>query len=304
LNTSLSMPGNMPGNAIGALIVDLPPLPDTNANPGERNQNGITGLGHVLAPGEIDVSHGTILYLEDVMVSFDGFRALNKLTLSIDVGELRCVIGPNGAGKTTMMDVITGKTRPDSGKVFLGQTFDLARMSEPVIARTGIGRKFQKPTVFENHPVWENLELAMKTDKGWLASLRSKLDRAAQARIEETLELIHLEADATRQAGELSHGQKQRLEIGMLLMQQPALLLLDEPAAGMTDHETMQLAELLNKLRGTCSMMVVEHDMEFVAALSGDTGRVTVMAEGSVLAHGTLDEVKRDEKVIESYLGR
>jgi urea transport system ATP-binding protein len=282
------------------LIVDLPPLPEIN----ERNQNGITGLGHVLEPGEIDVSHGTILYLEDVTVSFDGFRALNKLTLSIDVGELRCVIGPNGAGKTTMMDVITGKTRPDSGKVFLGQTFDLTRMSEPVIARTGIGRKFQKPTVFENHPVWENLELAMKTDKGWLASLRSKLDREAQARIEETLELIHLEADATRYAGELSHGQKQRLEIGMLLMQQPALLLLDEPAAGMTDHETMQLAELLNKLRGTCSMMVVEHDMEFVAALSGDTGRVTVMAEGSVLAHGTLDEVKRNEKVIESYLGR
>jgi urea transport system ATP-binding protein len=282
------------------LIVDLPPLPEIN----ERNQNGITGLGHVLEPGEIDVSHGTILYLEDVTVSFDGFRALNKLTLSIDVGELRCVIGPNGAGKTTMMDVITGKTRPDSGKVFLGQTFDLTRMSEPVIARTGIGRKFQKPTVFENHPVWENLELAMKTDKGWLASLRSKLDREAQARIEETLELIHLEADATRFAGELSHGQKQRLEIGMLLMQQPALLLLDEPAAGMTDHETMQLAELLNKLRGTCSMMVVEHDMEFVAALSGDTGRVTVMAEGSVLAHGTLDEVKRNEKVIESYLGR
>jgi urea transport system ATP-binding protein len=282
------------------LIVDLPPLPEIN----ERNQNGITGLGHVLEPGAIDVSHGTILYLEDVTVSFDGFRALNKLTLSIDVGELRCVIGPNGAGKTTMMDVITGKTRPDSGKVFLGQTFDLARMSEPVIARTGIGRKFQKPTVFENHPVWENLELAMKTDKGWLASLRSKLDREAQARIEETLELIHLEADATRYAGELSHGQKQRLEIGMLLMQQPALLLLDEPAAGMTDHETMQLAELLNKLRGTCSMMVVEHDMEFVAALSGETGRVTVMAEGSVLAHGTLDEVKRNEKVIESYLGR
>jgi urea transport system ATP-binding protein len=295
LITSLTSP-----DAYNALIVDLPPLPEIN----ERNQNGITGLGHVLEPGEIDVSHGTILYLEDVTVSFDGFRALNKLTLSIDVGELRCVIGPNGAGKTTMMDVITGKTRPDSGKVFLGQTFDLTRMSEPVIARTGIGRKFQKPTVFENHPVWENLELAMKTDKGWLASLRSKLDREAQARIEETLELIHLEADATRYAGELSHGQKQRLEIGMLLMQQPALLLLDEPAAGMTDHETMQLAELLNKLRGTCSMMVVEHDMEFVAALSGDTGRVTVMAEGSVLAHGTLDEVKRNEKVIESYLGR
>ena len=287
--------------AHNALIVDLPPIPPLHD---DSNLNGVAGLGHVPAPGEIDVSHGTILYLEDVTVSFDGFRALNKLTLSIDVGELRCVIGPNGAGKTTMMDVITGKTRPDDGKVFLGQTFDLTRMTEPVIARTGIGRKFQKPTVFENHPVWENLELAMKTDKRWFASLRARLDRAAQARIEETLELIRLQHHATRLAGELSHGQKQRLEIGMLLMQQPALLLLDEPAAGMTDHETMELAELLNTLRGSCSMMVVEHDMEFVAALSGDSGKVTVMAEGSVLAEGTLDCVKRDDAVVESYLGR
>lgn len=287
--------------AHNALIVDLPPIPPVYD---DSNLNGVAGLGHVPAPGEIDVSHGTILYLEDVTVSFDGFRALNKLTLSIDVGELRCVIGPNGAGKTTMMDVITGKTRPDDGKVFLGQTFDLTRMTEPVIARTGIGRKFQKPTVFENHPVWENLELAMKTDKRWFASLRARLDRAAQARIEETLELTRLQHHATRLAGELSHGQKQRLEIGMLLMQQPALLLLDEPAAGMTDHETMELAELLNTLRGSCSMMVVEHDMEFVAALSGDSGKVTVMAEGSVLAEGTLDSVKRDDAVVESYLGR
>ncbi|WP_250499799.1 urea ABC transporter ATP-binding protein UrtD [Caballeronia sp. GAWG1-5s-s] len=289
-----------------ALIVDLPPIPQAPgvSEPGHKNINVNSGLGHVLKPGEIDVSHGTILYLEDVTVSFDGFRALNELTLSIDVGELRCVIGPNGAGKTTMMDVITGKTRPDDGRVFLGQTFDLTRMSEPVIARTGIGRKFQKPTVFENHPVWENLELAMKTDKRWFASLRARLDRAAQARIEETLELIRLQHQATRLAGELSHGQKQRLEIGMLLMQQPALLLLDEPAAGMTDRETMELAELLNTLRGSCSMMVVEHDMEFVAALAGDSGKVTVMAEGSVLAEGTLDSVKRDEAVIESYLGR
>ncbi|MFC0397822.1 urea ABC transporter ATP-binding protein UrtD [Paraburkholderia rhizosphaerae] len=270
----------------------------------ERAYGGVAGMGHVAKPGEIDVSHGTILYLEDVTVSFDGFRALNKLTLSIDAGELRCIIGPNGAGKTTMMDVITGKTAPDSGTVFLGQTIDLTRMNEPAIARAGIGRKFQKPTVFEQHPVWENLELAMKTDKGWLASLRARLDRAAQARIEETLALIRLEGEARRLAGELSHGQKQRLEIGMLLMQQPALLLLDEPAAGMTDDETMQLAELLNHLRGTCSMMVVEHDMEFVAALAGDTGMVTVMAEGSVLAHGTLDTVKNDPNVIESYLGR
>ncbi|WGS50650.1 urea ABC transporter ATP-binding protein UrtD [Paraburkholderia sp. D15] len=272
--------------------------------PAETSLSGVANMGHAVVPGEIDISHGTILYLEDVTVSFDGFRALNALTLSIDAGELRCIIGPNGAGKTTMMDVITGKTGPDSGKVFLGQSIDLTRMNEPSIARAGIGRKFQKPTVFEQHPVWENLELAMKTDKGWWASLRARLDREAQARIEETLALIGLESEARRLAGELSHGQKQRLEIGMLLMQQPALLLLDEPAAGMTDDETMQLAELLNRLRGTCSMMVVEHDMEFVAALSGATGKVTVMAEGHVLAHGTLDEVKRDETVIESYLGR
>ncbi|GAB2920490.1 urea ABC transporter ATP-binding protein UrtD [Paraburkholderia jirisanensis] len=280
------------------------PISSVAEHADNRALSGVAGMGHVATPGEIDTSHGTILYLEDVTVSFDGFRALNKLSLSIDAGELRCIIGPNGAGKTTMMDVITGKTSPDSGKVFLGQTIDLTRMNEPAIARTGIGRKFQKPTVFEQHPVWENLELAMKTDKGWLASLRARLDRAAQARIEETLELIHLESEARRPAGELSHGQKQRLEIGMLLMQQPALLLLDEPAAGMTDDETMQLAELLNHLRGTCSMMVVEHDMEFVAALAGEKGTVTVMAEGSVLAQGTLDTVKNDANVIESYLGR
>ncbi|WP_322030569.1 urea ABC transporter ATP-binding protein UrtD [Paraburkholderia sp. J76] len=266
--------------------------------------SGVADLGHVVEPGAIDISHGTILYLEDVTVSFDGFRALNKLSLVIDAGELRCVIGPNGAGKTTMMDVITGKTAPDSGKVFLGQTLDLTRMNEPAIARAGIGRKFQKPTVFEQHPVWENLELAMKADKGWFATLRARLGREAQAKIEETLEVIRLESDARRLAGELSHGQKQRLEIGMLLMQKPQLLLLDEPAAGMTDDETMELATLLNRLRGSCSMMVVEHDMEFVAALAGEAGRVTVMAEGSVLAHGTLDDVKRDEAVIESYLGR
>ena len=266
--------------------------------------SGVADLGHVIEPGVIDTSHGTILYLEDVSVSFDGFRALNNLSLTIDAGELRCVIGPNGAGKTTMMDVITGKTAPDSGKVFLGQTLDLTRMNEPAIARAGIGRKFQKPTVFEQHPVWENLELAMKADKGWFATLRARLGREAQAKIEQTLEVIRLESDARRLAGELSHGQKQRLEIGMLLMQKPQLLLLDEPAAGMTDDETMELATLLNRLRGSCSMMVVEHDMEFVAALAGETGSVTVMAEGSVLAHGTLEDVQRDEAVIESYLGR
>ncbi|WP_255581534.1 urea ABC transporter ATP-binding protein UrtD [Cupriavidus sp. AU9028] len=267
-----------------------------------------TGLGRVLRPGTIDVSHGPILYLEDVTVQFDGFRALNRLSLSIDHGELRCVIGPNGAGKTTMMDVITGKTGPRnanvSGRVFLGQTIDLMRMNEPAIAQAGIGRKFQKPTVFEQHAVWENLELAMKADKHWWPVLPARLDAAGRARIEETLALTGLEGEAYRPAGLLSHGQKQRLEIGMLLMQQPQLLLLDEPVAGMTDEETMQLASLLNGLRGSCSMMVVEHDMEFVAALAGESGKVTVLAEGSVLAEGTLEAVKRDERVIESYLGR
>jgi urea transport system ATP-binding protein len=265
---------------------------------------GDAPMAHLVEPGAIDVTHGTILYLEDVTVSFDGFRALNGLSLTLDTGELRCIIGPNGAGKTTMMDVITGRTRPDRGRVFLGQTLDLTRMDEPSIARAGIGRKFQKPTVFEQHPVWENLELAMKTNKRWHATLRARLTRAAVGRIEETLSTIGLESQAWRPAGELSHGQKQRLEIGMLLMLQPALLLLDEPAAGMTDDETMALAALLDRLRGTCSMIVVEHDMEFVAALAGAHSRVTVMAEGRVLAQGTLDDVKRDEAVIESYLGR
>jgi urea transport system ATP-binding protein len=263
-----------------------------------------TGLGHFLKPGEIDVSHRAILYLEDVTVSFDGFKALKGLSLSIDEGELRCVIGPNGAGKTTMMDVITGKTRPSGGKVFLGQTIDLTKLDEPSIARIGVGRKFQKPTVFSSHPVWENLELAMKADKGWWPSLRARFVKADQHKVEEVLSLLRLESEAFRMAGDLSHGQKQRLEIGMLLMQQPRLLLLDEPVAGMTDQETMELAELLNRLRGTCSMMVVEHDMDFVAALAGKTGRVTVMAEGSVLADGTIDAVRNDEAVIESYLGR
>jgi len=277
---------------------------DTSLKRASADTGDITGLAHLNVAGEVDLSHGVILYLDDVSVSFDGFRALNKLSLSMDSDELRCIIGPNGAGKTTMMDVITGKTKPDHGRVFLGQTIDLTRLDEPRIARAGIGRKFQKPTVFEQHTVWENLDLAMHEDKRWFHTLRSKLTGTALAKIKETLGLVRLENEAHRQAGELSHGQKQLLEIGMLLMQEPRLLLLDEPAAGMSDHETAQLAELLNHLRGKCSMMVVEHDMEFVAALSGVEGKVTVMAEGSVIAEGTLDHVKRDERVIESYLGR
>jgi urea transport system ATP-binding protein len=246
----------------------------------------------------------SILYLEGVTVTFDGIRALNNVNLIIYEGELRCVIGPNGAGKTTMMDVITGKTRPDSGRVILGKDLDLLHLDEPVIASAGIGRKFQKPTVFERHLVWENLELAMKTEKRWYQSLHAKLTSETRDRIEATLRLTGLMQVAFRPAGQLSHGQKQRLEIGMLLMQQPKILLLDEPAAGMSDQETAQLAELIDSLRPTCSMVVVEHDMDFVAKLAGADGRVTVMAEGSVLVEGTLDQVKKDEGVIASYLGR
>jgi urea transport system ATP-binding protein len=259
-----------------------------------------TGLGHFLRDG-VDVSHGPILYLDDITVSFDGFKALNKLTLTVEAGELRCVIGPNGAGKTTMMDVITGKTRPDAGTAFFGQTIDLTRLSEPQIAHAGIGRKFQRPTVFENHSVFENLELAMKTDKSVWASVRAKLKTEALDRIAGTLELIKLEIEADRQAGLLSHGQKQWLEIGMLLMQEPSLLLLDEPVAGMTDEETQRTAELFKTLAGERSIVVVEHDMEFIASIANV---VTVLHEGSVLAEGSMDTVQNDERVIEVYLGR
>ncbi len=263
--------------------------------------SGTAELGHILKPGQLDLSHKVILYLEDITVSFDGFRALNKLSLTIDAGELRCIIGPNGAGKTTMMDVITGKTRPDEGTVFFGQTIDLTRLSEPEIAHIGVGRKFQKPTIFENHTVFENLELAMKTDKRVWRSLLALLDSAAGDRIAETLELIRLAAHADRLAGLLSHGQKQWLEIGMLLMQEPKLLLLDEPVAGMTDEETERTGELFLSLAGKHSLVVVEHDMAFVKQLGG---KVTVLHEGSMLAEGTLEEVQADQRVIEVYLGR
>jgi len=258
--------------------------------------------------GKIDSSHGDILYIENLQVSFDGFKAINGLNLYIRTGELRCIIGPNGAGKTTMMDVITGKTGPRNadvtGNVFLGQTIDLLKLNEPQIAQIGIGRKFQKPTVFETLKVWENLELARKTDKTWHMSISAKIDAETKYQISETLLKVGLESQAFDEAGLLSHGQKQRLEIGMLLMQKPELLLLDEPVAGMTDEETMKLVELLNALRGSCSIVVVEHDMEFVSALSGDHGTVTVLAEGSVLAEGTMEQIKSNPLVIESYLGR
>ena len=257
--------------------------------------------GRLITSDAVDTSHGPILYLEDVTVSFDGFKALNNLSLTVDRGELRCIIGPNGAGKTTMMDVITGKTRPDKGKVFFGQTMDLTRMREPQIAHAGIGRKFQKPSVFESHTVFENLELAMKTDKRARHSLFAELTPEQRRRIDEVLELIVLTSHADKLAGLLSHGQKQWLEIGMLLMQEPLLLMLDEPVAGMTDDETARTAELLQRLSGLHSIIVVEHDMDFVSAIAR---KVTVLHEGSVLAEGTMDKVQADERVIEVYLGR
>jgi urea transport system ATP-binding protein len=269
----------------------------SSLNPGSGSTSS---GGHLLRDG-VDVSHRAILYLEDISVSFDGFRALNKLTLTLDVGELRCVIGPNGAGKTTMMDIITGKTRPDSGTAFFGQTIDLTRLTEPQIAHAGIGRKFQKPTVFENHTVFENLELAMKTDKRVRASLRAKLDSHQRGRIAETLDHVRLSGAAAQLAGLLSHGQKQWLEIGMLLMQEPKLLLLDEPVAGMTDEETERTAELFLSLKGSHTLIVVEHDMEFVGRIAE---KVTVLHEGSVLAEDSLAAVQNNQHVIEVYLGR
>jgi urea transport system ATP-binding protein len=259
------------------------------------------GFGRVHQAGEVDVTHGRILYLEDVSVSFDGFKAINGLSLDIAPGELRCIIGPNGAGKTTMMDIITGKTRPDEGRVFFGSTIDLLRYNEPQIAQLGIGRKFQKPTVFEQLSVFENLELALKTHKGVTSSLFFRLDSTQSDRLAEVLHTIHLADSVHRQAGNLSHGQKQWLEIGMLLMQDPKLLLLDEPVAGMTDDETARTAELFLSLKGKHSLMVVEHDMSFIRAISDI---VTVLCDGSVLAQGTLDQVQADERVIEVYLGR
>jgi len=259
------------------------------------------GYGRVLEPGALDLAHGRILYLEDVHRSFDGFKAINGLSLDIAPGELRCIIGPNGAGKTTMMDIITGKTRPDAGQVFFGSTINLLRHSEAEIAQLGIGRKFQKPTVFEPLSVFENLELALQGSRSVPSALWHKLSGAQRTRLAEVLELIRLQDEWQRPAGLLSHGQKQWLEIGMLLVQDPKLLLLDEPVAGMTDQETERTAELFLSLKGRHSLLVVEHDMSFIARIAET---VTVLCDGAVLAQGTLDQVQADERVIEVYLGR
>jgi urea transport system ATP-binding protein len=276
------------------------------AAPKPETKRGGASWGRVVEPGVVDTTHGAILYLDDITVSFDGFKALNALTLSISAGELRCIIGPNGAGKTTMMDVITGKTRPDAGRAFFGSTIDLLRLRENEIASIGIGRKFQKPTVFERLSVFENLELALKADRGVRSSMLFRLSGAQLDHIGSVLERIHLKNAAQRTAGLLSHGQKQWLEIGMLLMQDPKLLLLDEPVAGMTDEETERTAELFLSLEGDHSLVVVEHDMKFIGDLTRDNPakKVTVLHEGSVLAEGSLADVQANDKVVEVYLGR
>jgi urea transport system ATP-binding protein len=244
--------------------------------------------------------HG-LLYLNNVSVSFDGFKALNGLSFVVDKGEMRAIIGPNGAGKTTMMDVVTGKTRPDGGDVYFEGDIDLTHHDEAEIAELGIGRKFQKPTVFEFHTVWDNLELALKGKRGVFDTLFHRLALDEAKRIEGILETIRLGALRDRLAGSLSHGQKQWLEIGMLLAQDPKLLLVDEPAAGMTDEETAETAKLLKRIAETHSVVVVEHDMTFVRDLDV---KVTVLHEGSVLAEGSLEHISADPKVIEVYLGR
>ncbi len=252
-------------------------------------------------PGAIDRHRDTILFLNGVSVSFDGFKALDQLAFYVLTGELRAIIGPNGAGKTTMMDVVTGKTRPDAGIVEFGDGIDLTRLDETRIANLGIGRKFQKPTVFESLTVTDNLELAARGGRDIARTLFRRLGRDQARRIDETLETIALGPVRHEIAGALSHGQKQWLEIGMLLMQDPELMLIDEPAAGMTDAETEATAELLKRIAGERSVVVVEHDMAFVRALDC---RVTVLHEGAMLAEGSLESVQRDERVIEVYLGR
>lgn len=251
-------------------------------------------------PPRLDLSHNIALYLEGVSKSFDGFKAINDLNLYIEVGELRCIIGPNGAGKSTMMDIITGRTRPDTGAVWFGQRFNLLEMDEPEIAEAGIGRKFQKPTVFESLSVFQNLELAMAQDKRVWPLLFARLNGEQRDQIDEVLNIINLAELQYEPASKLSHGQKQWLEIGMLLMQKPSLLLVDEPVAGMTHQEMERTAELLTSLAGERSVVVVEHDMDFVRSIART---VTVLHQGSVLSEGKMDEVQNDPRVIEVYLG-
>jgi urea transport system ATP-binding protein len=242
-----------------------------------------------------------LLYLDGVHVSFDGFHAINNLSLTLAPGEMRAIIGPNGAGKTTMMDIITGKTKPDSGEVLFDGVTDLTRLDETEIAELGIGRKFQKPTVFESQSVEDNLLLALNVDHSVRGTLLWRSSAEEAGRISRVLDTIRLTPARHRLAGSLSHGQKQWLEIGMLLAQDPKLLLVDEPVAGMTDVETQQTAELLKDINRDKTVMVVEHDMTFVRELGV---KVTCLHEGSVLAEGTIDQVSANTRVVDVYLGR
>jgi urea transport system ATP-binding protein len=248
-----------------------------------------------------DLTAGSMLYLDGVSVSFDGFKALNNLSLTVAPGEMRAIIGPNGAGKTTMMDVVTGKTRPDDGEVFFNGAQDLTALDETQIAELGIGRKFQKPTVFEMHTVEDNILLALKSDRRSRATLFWRPNKEDDRRIESILQIVRLSPLRQRIAGSLSHGQKQWLEIGMLLAQEPKLLLVDEPVAGMTDAETQQTAELLKEINRDRTVIVVEHDMTFVRELGV---KVSCLHEGTVIAEGSIDQVSANQRVIEVYLGR
>jgi urea transport system ATP-binding protein len=272
-------------------------VPGTPTKDSPKKEIALSKHGHKLEGGW----ENSILFVDDVSVSFDGFLAINHLSVILDPGELRCIIGPNGAGKTTMLDVITGKTKPTSGHVYMnGQRDELTAHSEYEIARLGVGRKFQRPTVFPNHSVFENLELALAAPKGVFASLRRKLSGVERDKIEQILQTIGLKDEFMRDAGLLSHGQKQWLELGMLLGQDPQVLLVDEPVAGMTHQEVQTTAQLLISLAGERTVVVIEHDMEFVRSIAR---RVTVLHEGKVLAEGPMAQIQKDPRVVEVYLG-
>jgi urea transport system ATP-binding protein len=291
----------------GAAAENSPPMESDSAKDPQVNTATNDASGTVPAHDgshEPATSHRPgklIMWVEEVTVSFDGFKALNDLTLTLEQGELRCIIGPNGAGKTTLMDVMTGKTRPDSGAVYLeNRLADLTTMSECEIAKLGVGRKFQRPTVFGGHTVYENCELALRGNKGVFHSLFRRLSKADRERIDEVLETVGLSDRRGEMAGLLAHGHKQWLEIGMLLAQEPKVLLVDEPVAGMNHAEMERTAALLNRLAGERTVVVVEHDMEFVRQIAR---KVTVLHEGSVLAEGPMDKIQNDPRVIEVYLG-
>ncbi|MGP5201741.1 urea ABC transporter ATP-binding protein UrtD [Psychrobacter aquimaris] len=298
-NPSINKPMENLENANNITIAETTPTQPITTLAEDYGDSG--GLAQPVSKSGPDMRHGIALYLEDVSVWFDSFRALNDLSLYVEAGELRCIIGPNGAGKTTLMDVITGKTRPTKGSAFFGQVHNLAKLSTEEIAEAGIGRKFQKPTVFEKFTVLDNLMLAAPKDKRVSKSWFTKIDAEIKDTLDSTLAQIRLKDMINKPAGLLSHGQKQWLEIGMLLMQRPKLILLDEPVAGMTDAETEHTAELCLRLKKNHTLIVVEHDMTFIDAISE---KVTVLANGAILAEGTLADVQNNEAVIETYLGR